>query len=160
MRKLILTLAAVAAASPALAQAQAFEDPRDAEIARSLPSRGEMEAMTHGLDRALAAILNMDVRPLRDAIDPLGRGRYDARERTLRDVAGRDDPYFEDRLRTTLYGTSAGMGQMMQALAAATPVLRRSLEDAARNVEDAMRRGGEAYDRGDGRYDDRRYDRR
>ena len=159
MRKFIFTLTALAATSPALAQAQSYQDPRDAEIANAVPSRGEMEAMTHGLDRALGAILNMDVRPLRDAIDPLGRGHYDRRERTLRDVAGRDDPYFEDRLRSTLYGTSAGMGQMIQALAAATPVLRRSLEDAARNLEDAMRRGGEAYDRGE-RYDDRRYDRR
>ena len=55
------------------------------------------------------------------------RGRSLARAITGRAAArcatspGRDDPDFEHRLRGSIYGTTAGIGRMMDAIAAAAP---------------------------------------
>ena len=64
--------------------------------------------------------------------------------RTIGELAGRDDPYFEERLRSSLYDTTAGMSRMMGAFAAAAPALARSLREMERAmgaVIDDYRRG-------------------
>lgn len=138
MRKALIpfaALAAAAAAAPAAAD-PGYEPVYDREpIAEALPDAAEVQAMTHGLDRLLGALLRVDVGPLLDAADP---HRDVEREVTLGEVAGGDDPYFEDRMRSNLYGTSAAMGRMFEAFAVMAPALRRSLETIERDVEAAM----------------------
>jgi len=118
----VLSLAAI----PAAAQAPASPG-------------GEVAAMAPALDRATGALLDLDVGPIIDAADPYGRGRYLRRQRTLRDIAGRDDPYFEHRLRGQIYGTTAAMARMMDAFAAAEPAMRRSLLEMERSIHFALR---------------------
>ncbi|HEY0044971.1 MAG TPA: hypothetical protein VGB62_10530 [Allosphingosinicella sp.] len=156
MRKLIIAAALLgAAAAPAAAQSypDGRYDPRDEEIVRALPHPGEIEAMGDTLGRVADAIMDVDVGPIRDAVDPEAR-RYGRRHReTLGDIASRDDPYARDRIRDQIGAATVGVGAASRELAVLTPVLRRSLEDATRRMEDAMR--GRGYDR---RYDDRDYE--
>jgi hypothetical protein len=156
MRKLILAASALALAVPAAAQSPIFHDDLDSAIVAAIPPAEQVEDIAFAMDRVLGAVLDVDVGPIADALDPYGRHRaYRGGPRTVRDMAGRDDPYFEDRMRHSLYGVTAGMGGMMEALAAVAPVMRRSLAELERNVGDAMREQ-RARERG---YD-YRYDRR
>jgi len=118
----VLSLAAI----PAAAQAPASPG-------------GQVAAMAPALDRATGALLDLDVGPILDAADPYGRDRYLRRQRTLRDMARRDDPLFEHRLRAQIYGTTAAMARMMDAFAAAEPAMRRSLDRMEREIGAAMR---------------------
>jgi hypothetical protein len=119
---LIIAALATLAAAPSAAQTRA-------DRARADQVRGAHEVIDRtapAIDRATGAMLDLDVGPLLDAADPYGRR---GRHRTLRDIAGRDDPRFERRLRASIYGTAAGLDRMVDALAAAEPALRRSMRD-------------------------------
>ncbi|MFL6843884.1 MAG: hypothetical protein ACJ8ER_03275 [Allosphingosinicella sp.] len=154
MRKVIIAMTALAAAAPALAQPR--PDPRDEEIARRLPPPGEVEDIGDRLGRATDAIMDVDVGPIADAVDPY-RYRHRGRHETLGDLAGRRDPYARERIRDSIDATTIGIGAAMEQIAVMTPMLRRSLEDATRRMEDAIARGrdGRYEPRYDPRYDDR-----
>jgi hypothetical protein len=146
MRKSALSAALLAlVAAPASAQypyeAGMYEDDPIEAYAYALPDRQrQIEATTHALDRVLGAMLDIDIGPVIDAVDPYRRGpAYGYGPRTLRDMAGRDDPYFEDRIRHSLYGTSIGMSRMMDAFAVAAPVMRESIRRMERDIAEAMR---------------------
>lgn len=162
MRKLLIAAAAVALAGPAAARDDpVFDERMDEEIARAIPPGAEVEAMAPVLDGVVGAILNVDVGPIVDSVDPNRRHRrYDRRDRTLGDMARRDDPYFEERLRSSIYGATADMGRMMDTLAVVAPAMRRSLHRMERDIAEAMNRRpprrSPGYDpshdpRGDGR---------
>ena len=106
--------------------------------ARADQVRGAHEVIDRtapAIDRATGAMLDLDVGPLLDAADPYGpRGRH----RTLREIAGRDDPRFERRLRGSIYGTADGLARMIDAFAAAEPALRRSVRDMEDAIEGAV----------------------
>jgi hypothetical protein len=107
--------------------------------------------MAPALDRSVGALMNVDVGPLIDAADPWRRRPgYGRPGRTLGALGRRDDPYFEERVRSSIYGATADIGRMMSAFAAAAPALARSL----REVERAMDAAIGDYDR---RRDDRRF---
>ncbi|TFI59158.1 hypothetical protein E2493_06440 [Sphingomonas parva] len=150
MRKLVLAASALAFAAPLAAQT--YPDPRDEEIVRSLPAPGEVEELGDRVGAVAEAILDTPVGPLREAVE--GR-RLDRREReeTLGDVASRDDPYARERVRDEVAAATAGLGAAVEQFAVVAPVLRRSIEDAARRMEDAIEhRRGRRYD---DRYDPR-----
>ena len=149
MRKLLIAVAAgaILAANPALAQDDPiFEDEPYAELEDALPPGEEIADMAPALDGAAGALLEVDVGPMIDAVDPCRRDRWRGR-RTLGDLARRDDPYFELRLRDSIYGTTAEMARMMDAIAAATPAMRRSLYDFERAIDRAVQ--DYRYRRGD-----------
>jgi len=139
MRKLMFLVAAAALAAPAAAQAPVLDESLDDDIVAAIPDAEEIEAMAPAMDAALGALMDVDVGPLIDAADPLRR-RYDhgAPGRTVGRIAGRDDPYFEERMRSSIYGVSADMGRMMQALAVAAPAMRRSMREFERGIEGAI----------------------
>jgi hypothetical protein len=59
-------------------------------------------------------------------------------------------------MRDQIGAATVGLGAIMSEIAVVTPVLRRSLEDAARRMEDAMQgHRGRDYDRDYG-HEDRR----
>lgn len=139
MRKLLFLIGAAALAAPVAAQAPVFDDSLDDEIVAAIPPAEEVEAMAPAMDAMAGALLNVDVGPLLDAADPTRR-RYDhgMPGRTLGRIAGRDDPYFEERMRSSIYGVTSDMGRMMEALAVATPAMRRSLREFERGIEGAI----------------------
>jgi hypothetical protein len=142
LRILIFAATALGLAAPAVAQP--YPDPDD-EILRELPPPGEIEAMGDTLGRVADAIMDVDVGPVVDAIEP---GRRHRRDRTLGDIASRDDPYARERVRDSIGAAAFGLEVAVGQIAILTPVLRRSLEDAARRMEEAMRgRRGRDRDR-------------
>jgi hypothetical protein len=139
MRKLLILVGAAALATPAAAQAPEYEDPIDRDIVEAIPPAEEIEAMAPVMDHMVDAILDVEVGPLLDAADPYRR-RYDhgAPGRTLGNIARRDDPYFEERMRSSIYGVTSDMGRMSEALAAAAPAMRRSLREFERALDRAI----------------------
>ena len=125
MRTILLAAAAIAFAAPAAAQAP-------------VPRGAEVEAMAPAIDRAAHALLEVDVGPLIDAVDPYRRGARAGR-RSLGALARRDDPYFDHRLRASIYGTTAAIAGMLDAFAAAEPALRRSIVEMERGIDAAVR---------------------
>jgi hypothetical protein len=153
MRRFLIGVAAIAAAGPAAAHpAQPPVDPRDRELVRSIPHPAEIEAVGETMDRVVGAVLDVPIGPLVDAIDaadPEGRKyrRQHRRDETIGDLAGRDDPYFEERLRDQIHGVTAGMGVMAEQLAVIAPEMRRALERAGHDIDRAIRESRERRER-------------
>jgi hypothetical protein len=120
MRMILLGLAALAAAVPAAAQ-----PPRPSD---------EIQSYAPAVDRATDALLDIDLGPLLDAVDPYRRHG----PRTLRDMARRDDPDFDRRLRASIYGNAARMGRVADAVAAAQPALRHAADRIERDMARAI----------------------
>ena len=121
MRLLLIATASTALlAAPALAQ-----PPRPSD---------QIQAYAPAVDRATEALLNLDLGPLLDAVDP-GRRHGPS---TLRDMARRDDPDFDRRLRASIYGNAAAMGRVADAIAAAQPALRQAADQIERGLEEAI----------------------
>ena len=158
MRKLIIAMAALASAAPALGQPH--HDPRDAEIVRQLPHPGEIERMGDAIGRTTEALMDIDIGPIADAMDPYHRRYRHGRRETLGDIASRRDPYARERIRDEIGAISVGLGAAAHQLAVMTPVLRHSLEEAIRGMEEAIARSRHArpYDRDYDRRHDDRYD--
>ncbi|MGA9581265.1 MAG: hypothetical protein WBR13_04785 [Allosphingosinicella sp.] len=158
MRKLIIAMTALAAASPAFAQPG--YDPRDEDIVRHLPPPHEVERIGDSLGRATEALMDVDIGPVVDALDPYHR-RYRRGPETIGDLAGRRDPYARERMRAEIGAVTVGLGAAVEQVAVMTPILRRSLLDATRRMQDAIARGRAArpYDRDYDRRYDERYDR-
>jgi len=123
MRKLLIAAAATLIAAPASAQ-----PPRPSE---------QIEAYAPAIDRMADAFLNLDLGPMLDAADPYRPHR----DRTLRDMASRGDPRFQRRLRASIYGNTARIGRMADAIAAAAPAMRNAIaqmEMSMAGVYDAL----------------------
>jgi hypothetical protein len=120
MRMLLIAAASILIAAPASAQ-----PPRPSEA---------IEGYAPALDRTTEALLNVDLGPLLDALDPR-RPHYD---RTLRDIARRGDPDFDRRMRASIYANSARIGRAADAIAAAEPALRRAVDQVQRDMDAAI----------------------
>lgn len=160
MVKFIIALTALAAAAPAVAQPH--YDPRDDGVVRRLPPPQDVERIGDSLGRATDALMDVDIGPVVDALDPYHR-RYRRGPETLGDLAARRDPYARERIRGEIGAVTTGLGAAVEQMAIMTPILRRSLEDSILRMRIAIDRGHYArpYDRDLRRYeprDDRDYD--
>lgn len=151
MHKLLIAFAASAAfATSASAQEPLLdaEAAADARLVASLPSSVDVEEIAPAIDRSVDAFLNLDVGPLIDAADPYARHPgYGRPGRTLRRMGRARDPYFDARIRASIYGTTSELGRMMDSLAIAAPSIRRSMVEMQRGIAAAVddyhhRRGG------------------
>jgi hypothetical protein len=133
LRKLLFALPILAFAPPALAQTAHVDD----EIARGLPHPGEVEAMGDVLGRVADAVMDVDVGPIADAVEPGRRHR----DRTLGDIASRDDPYARERISDSIDAATIGLGAAVAQLAILTPALRRTLDELDRAIDEAVRDG-------------------
>jgi hypothetical protein len=139
LRKLIIAAAAIAFALPAAASAQSsptFPEEMDEDIIASLPHPYEVEETGDQLGRAVGAIVNVPIGDVVRAIDPTAPVRRDS---TIADMAGRGDPYFEERLEDEVRGLTIGAADLVRGMAVMAPALRRSLADLERNLGRAMR---------------------
>lgn len=128
MRKLLIA-GLLSAATPALAAPQA------GDIAAALPHPYDVEEAGDKLGAAIGAIVNVPIGNVVRAIDPAAPVRDDA---TIADVAGRDDPEFQDRLQDEVAGLSVKAADMVRGLAAAAPALERSLAELERSLAGAL----------------------
>jgi hypothetical protein len=133
LRNLIIGAGLLALAAPAAAQSDSRD--RDDDIVRKLPPPGQIEEMGDRMGQVADAIMDVPVGPIADAVDP--HRRHHPNE-TLGDVASRGDPYARERVRDDIARATYGLTAALEQFAVVTPVLRRSLEDAARRIEDAM----------------------
>lgn len=108
-------------------------------LAQRVPSGAEIEAMAPALDRVTGALLDVDVGGFVDAVDPYARRPgYGRPGRTVGAMARHRDPYFDARLRASIYGGTARAARMMDAFAAAMPALRQSLDQARAGIAAAL----------------------
>jgi len=143
LRKLILAGVAAAAAAPVAAQPPQRDpryDPRDAEIARSLPAPADVARAGSALHRLVDALMDLRIGPVVDALEPDARGNPN-RPDTLGDVARRRDPYARTKLHVGVDRAAAGVDAASREVAVLAPTLRRSIEDAVRRVDDAVNGG-------------------
>lgn len=139
MRRLwLVPLAALALSTPALATDRE-RDERAREIQRELSN----PAVVGGLSAVMAAMVDaiMDVRigKLAAVLDGDTRPSRAESDRTVADVAGKDDPYFRERTREKVAAASAGMGGVARAMAAAIPDLLRATDTIEEEVERVAR---------------------
>lgn len=132
----VAAIAALAASAPAHARSAQHDLDRAGDMLSS-PIAQELAAAQ--MSRMLAALMDIRIDGIAKAMEPLDRGRMsDDLEggRTLGDLAERDDPYFEDRMRDKTRAAVGTMGALAKAMAVALPELER----AARRMEDALPR--------------------
>ena len=135
-----LLLAAAALALPAAVQAKPHSD---APIADSLPPPQVIDRGAVALDRVIDGLLQVDVGPVANAIDPTRPHG----PKTLGDMGRKDDPYFDQRVHRSVGELADGMIEMSYRMHKLEPVLRHTFEDAARNIQDALHDNSDRYDR-------------
>jgi len=123
MRMLLAAAGAALLAGPASAQSRHTEN-----------AQRVIDEAAPAVDRTTQALLNLDIGPILDAADPT-RPHHN---RTLRDMARRDDPDFERHLRASIYGNAASLHRMTAAVAAAEPALRQALSQFEASIAAAM----------------------
>ena len=134
MRNFILAAGLLSLAAPTAAQ------PR--HPAPLPPPRGPeridpyaIERYGNMLERLTDALLDVDVGPVADAIDPYRRPRPE----TLGELATRRDPYARQRLHGEIEDTTAGLGAATREIAAITPLVRMEIARTARQIDAAVR---------------------
>jgi hypothetical protein len=143
MRAMRIGFIALTLAAPSLAAAAASTDD---EMAAALPKQQEIDQAADTLDRLVGALLDVRIGPLAEAIDPERRADPRRRDETLRDMARRDDPYFEQRMRGSIATMRDNAGAMMARLAALAPLLRETMAEFERQVGEATRDLPEDHD--------------
>ena len=136
MRKILIPLAVLGGAAlvalPVAAQHRANAHREEQTL------RGGAEAVRQAapmVDRSADAALELDVGPLLDALHPYSpRGRH----MTLRELARRDDPDFDAKLRRSIYRGSARAAATLDAMANAAPSIRQSLRQMEAAIAGAM----------------------
>lgn len=104
------------------------------------------DRMADTVTALVGALMQLNVGPLAEAVarvDPSSDAAYIPRDATLGEVAGRDDPYYAERLGDDVRATSRMAGHAASALAAYAPVLKSMARDMAAQWErerDAARR--------------------
>jgi hypothetical protein len=152
MRRILIGTAALALAAPAGAQ---VVSPEDKDLVRAVPPPEQIEATADAVHRVVGAVLDMPIGPLVDAIDAADpdrrRARRYPRERTVGEMASRDDPYFEERLHDTIEGAAASADVIAAEVAVVAPEMRRAIgrieRDVDRAVDDARARREKARGR-------------
>jgi hypothetical protein len=120
-------------------------------LEQRLPRAGEVERIGTMIERVSDALLDVDVGPVADAIDPYRR--YDPRRGpdTLGELAARRDPYARRRLHAEIEDTTAGLGAATRELAAMAPLVGMAIADTRRRIDDAVRESRLRRERDDDR---------
>lgn len=136
MRKILIPLAlAGTAALVALPVAAQHRDDGQREEQALRGGAAAVRQAAPMVEGSADAALELDVGPLLDALHPYSpRGRH----MTLRELARRDDPDFDAKLRRSIYRGSARAAATLDAMANAAPSIRRSLREMEAAIAGAM----------------------
>ncbi len=146
MRNALIALSVLSIATPAFA-ATPSKTTRDAEaMAERLNDPVMQAAVAGGLQGMLGAVLDMRIDGVAKALEPLNRGRpLPMKGRTLRELAERDDPYFDEKLKDGSRAAVGSAAAMASAFAAAMPELERAMARMAEIGNRARDRMPEEY---------------
>jgi hypothetical protein len=136
MRHLILAAGASALALLAAAPAAA-QPPRPAAPPPHRLPPNPVGQYGDRIGRVADAIMDIDLGPLVDAIDPGARTR--GTPRSLGDIATRRDPYARARMHEEIDATSAGLGAAARDAAVMAPLVRQALRQVTRDIDAATR---------------------
>lgn len=135
--RILLATAVLATTTPALAKAEPSHASEKAQaVADKLNDPIMQAALAGGMQAMVQSVLDMPVDGIAKAMEPLTGKPSSMRGKTVRDLASRDDPYFDERVNDSTRKIVAGTGAMASGLAAAMP----ELEAAMRKMGDAMER--------------------
>ena len=134
MRKAVVAVLALSFAAPVVAAPSKAQSDMEA-MAAKLQRPETQDAMSGALMAMLGAFMDMRVDGIAKALEPMNGGKpIKMKGRTIREMAERSDPHFEQKLEGGSRAMVASAGAMAGALAAAMPELERALE----KVEDAL----------------------
>ena len=132
MRKSLILLPLLLAASPALAQSP----PTDMRIPRELTDPATAERLAKTMDGLTNALLDLKVGKIKAAAE--GRDPTPAeRELTVRDIERSKNPNFERDLHRQIAEAGPKVAQGMKALSDALPAVMKALDDASRAIDRA-----------------------
>lgn len=132
MRKAVFTLVALSVTTPVFAQSQAT---RDVEAVADTLNNPINRAIAAGaVAAAVDAVLDTRIDQFARALEPLTGKSARSGPVTVREMAERDDPYFEQRLQRGTKDAIGSMGAVASALATAMP----ELEATVRRLENAL----------------------
>jgi hypothetical protein len=134
MRKFILPVLALSLAAPGIAHAS--EAQRDMEqMSDRLKDPRTQDAMSGALMAMLGALMDMRVDGIAKALEPMNGGKkLKMKGRTIREIAERRDPHFEDKIEGGSRAMIGSLGALAGALAQAMPELEKAMDKA----KDAM----------------------
>jgi hypothetical protein len=136
MRSALLAILALSFATPALAAPSEAQNDME-QMASKLNDPATQAALSGGLSAMLGAIMDMRVDGFAKALEPLNNGkRIKMKGNTIREIAERRDPHFQEKLST---GSRAAINSM-GGLASAFAVMMPQLEAAMEKMGDAMDR--------------------
>lgn len=135
--RILLATAVLLISTPALAQAESSRASEKAQVLADRLNDPIMQAaLAGGLEAMVQSVMDMRVDGIARAIEPLTGKPSKMQGKTVRDLASRDDPNFDERIHNGSRRAVAGAGAMAGGLAAAMP----ELEAAMRKMGDAMDR--------------------
>jgi hypothetical protein len=142
MRSIVFIAAALAVSTPAFAAEQPSEMSRDAqEMAEKLNSPAMQSAMAGGLTAMLSAFLDMRVDGIAKALEPLNGGKkLKMKGNTIREMAERKDPRFEEKMQGSTRAAVGGMGALATAMATMLPQLEQAMGKMSEAMDKAKTR--------------------
>ena len=135
--RIFLATAVLVMSAPVVAQEAPSATTQKAEaLAEKLNDSVVQAALAGGVEAMVQSVLDLRVDGIAKAMEPLTGKPAKMQGKTVRDLAARDDPHFDDRIHKGSRRVVAGAGAMAGGLAAAMP----ELEAAMRKMGDAMER--------------------
>ena len=133
MRLLLIALPLAFCASPAFAAPRHTPIP---QLPRQLTDPAMADQMGRVAGALTRALMNLPVGEVEAAIE--GRAATEAdRRRTVRDIAGRNDPNLDRRIEQQAARSGAALQAGAQAMAAALPGILESIDRAADQIDRA-----------------------
>ena len=130
MRKSLIFLPLLLAASPAMAQPAPQLPPQ-------LTDPATAQKLTNAMQALSGVFLNMKVGEVQAALE--GRQATPAeRQTTVRDMARRDDPDFDRHFQQQMANVGPTVQQSMKALNQALPAMMKGLADAQKSLDRAI----------------------
>jgi hypothetical protein len=145
MRSVLLSLAAFAITTPAIASDQPSKTSREiAAVAETLNNPRTQRALEGTLSALMNAMLDIRVDGFAKAMEPLNNGKkLKLKGNSLREIAEREDKNFDKKMERGTKMLVGGLGALSSALAQMAP----QLEEAIEKVDDELDRVGDALPR-------------
>ncbi len=136
MRSALLPILALAFATPAVAAPS--EGQRDMnKMAERLNDPATQSAMSGALTAMIGALLDMRIDGIAKALEPMNHGKpLKMKGRTLREMASRDDPRFEQKLAGGSRAMVSGAGAMANVMATMLPEIEKALAKVTKSLDD------------------------